>query len=85
MNTTGVTENNKKETKKEVVAYMKELEKERQPVKQDWENAKELAEGFIKLCNDSNKDVSLFKNKAVTDLCKEKQVRICGSCLSQTA
>ena len=82
VNNTGVTENNKKEHKQEVLDYIKEWEKERVPARKDWENAKELAEEFIKLCNESKKDVSLFKNKAVSDLCKEKQMRICGSCLS---
>ena len=46
------------------------------------EDPKELAEGFIKLCNVSNKDVSLFKIKAATDLINKKEIRICGSCLS---
>ena len=52
------------------------------PTVKDWENAKKLVEGFIKLSNDSNKDSTLFKEKGVTDLCKEKQVRICGQCLT---
>ena len=47
VNNTSVTENNKKEHKKEVIAYMKEWEKERIPVKQDWENAKKIRQWVI--------------------------------------
>ena len=52
------------------------------PTVKDQENAKELAEGFVKLSNDSNKDSTLFKEKGVSDLCREKQIRICGQCLT---
>ena len=48
----------------------------------DWEQAKELAESFIKMCNDSNKNNTLFKEQGVLDLLKEKNVRIYGDCLS---
>ena len=70
VNTSGVTEDNKKENKNPRVAdYTKEYEKERIPVVKDWETAKELAEGFIKLSNDSNRNLTIFKEKGVTDLC----------------
>ena len=83
VNTSGVTEDNKKESKDpKVINYMKEFEKERMPTAKDWENAKELAEGFIKLSNDSNKNSSIFSDKGVEALCREKQVRICGQCLT---
>ena len=63
-------------------SFQQEFEKERIPVMKDWENAKELAEAFIKLSNDSSKDSTLFKERGVIDLCKEKQIRVCGQCLS---
>ena len=73
---------NKDASKTDVDAYKKEVENERQPTKKDWEGAKDLAEALIKLCNDSNKDVDLFKNQSVRDMCKENKMRICGLCLS---
>ena len=61
---------------------MTEFAKERIPTVKDWENAKELSEQFIKMSNNSNKDTTLFKEKGVIDLCKEKQMRICGQYFS---
>ena len=84
VNTSDVTENDEKDSENnpKVTFYRQEYAKERIQTVKDWENAKELAEAFIKLSNDSNKDSTLFKERGVIDLCREKQVKVCGECLS---
>ena len=51
------------------------------PVK-DWETAKEFAEKFGKLSNETNKNSTLFSLPEVFTMLKEKNWRLCGECLS---
>ena len=48
----------------------------------DWETAKELAGEFIKICNDTNKNISIHKVPEIPLMLKEKNWRVCGQCLS---
>ena len=48
----------------------------------DWEAAKGFAEEFIKISNDSNKDLTLFNVPEILPMLKAKNWRLCGQCLS---
>ena len=48
----------------------------------DWETAKEFTESFSKICNETNKGLTLFSVPEIPPMLKEKNWRMCGECLS---
>ena len=80
INTSDVTEEKKKT---DFAGPLKEeFDKQKVTPTKDWETAKEFAEGFIKICNESNKDLTIHKVPEIPPMLKEKNWRLCGQCLS---
>ena len=48
----------------------------------DGETAKEFAEAFSKIINETNKGLTLFNVPEIPQMLKEKSWRLCGECLS---
>ena len=48
----------------------------------DWETAKEFAEKFEKIINETNKNQNLFNVPEVVTMLKEKNWRMCQGCMS---
>ena len=53
----------------------------KRPVK-GWETAKEFAEAFSKIINETNKGLTLFNVPEIPQMLIEKNWRLCGECLS---
>ena len=80
VNTSGATEEKKKSDF--TGAVRDEFNKKKISATKDWEAAKEFAEGFMKICNDSNKGLTLYNVPEIPPMLKEKNWRLCGQCLS---
>ena len=79
INTSDVTEEKKNQGKD---PFKEDFDKQKITIAKDRETAKELAESFNKICNDSNKDLTIMKVPEISTMLKEKNWRLCGECLS---
>ena len=80
VNTGGVTE--KKEESDSITAAKEEFNTSKKKAVKDWETAKEFAEKFEKIINETNKNLNLFSVPEVGTMLKEKNLRMCQGCMS---